>query len=276
MNRIKKNVVVRFFSIEAKKSFFNNFVSSVIANKNNFSNSKIFNLRNKKHLIKISHEYEILNITAYAVTVVRERNTWQVKAMGDGKITGNSLNQGIMGDPYFFFIIPNKQVLLGFTTGPSGSLKSVAKTMLEQFNNDRLEDIKINLIPKEKEFNSLNDVSDGSTLYFKINSSSLSDISDDAPKLIRELSAAPYIGGNIQLALDLEINNTNEKMLSKDDVIEIVNYLSDNEACTILKVKGATAEGEAIQLDFVNAFINYKAQITTRNKLSMKSRREMC
>ncbi|SMF26895.1 hypothetical protein SAMN02745866_01701 [Alteromonadaceae bacterium Bs31] len=266
MNRLKKNITVRFFSIEAQDSFFSNFVTNFVANKESSLSSRIFNLRTKKHLIKLSEEHSASKTTAYTVTVVRERNTWQTKATRDGKISGVSLNQGIIGDPYFFFVIPSKRVLLGFTSGPSGSLKSVGKTMLEQFNNDRLEQIKLNLIPKEKEFYTLKELPEYSSLHFKINSSSLADISGDAPQLIKDLSSAPYIENNMQLSLDLELNSSSENPLSKDNVIEIVDYLSDHEGCTILKVKGVDNEGAPIHLDFGNAFLNYKTEINTRNK----------
>lgn len=266
MNRIKKSIIVRFFSIEANDGFFDNFESSFIANKDVTLRARVFNLRNKKHLIKVSEEHSLLDTIAYAITVVRERNTWQTKATSDGIITGISLNQGIIGDPYFFFVVPNKKILLGFTSGPSGSLKSVGKTMLEQFNNDRLGKIKLDLIPKEKEFSTLKELPEYSRLHFKVNSSSLSDISSDAPQLIKNLSTAPYIDSGMQLALDLELNDSSDNMLSKDNVLEIVNYLSDHEGCTVLKLKGVNSEGASISLDFGNAFFNYKTEITTRNK----------
>ncbi|AHG20337.1 hypothetical protein Z042_12340 [Chania multitudinisentens RB-25] len=266
MNRMKKNITVRFFSIEAKDSFFDDFISNFVANTENTIGTRVFNLRSKKYLIKTSSISEKITADAYAVTVVRERNTWQAKATSDGKITGISLNQGIIGDPYFFFVVPNNKILLGFTSGPSDSLKSVGKTMLEQFRNDRLEYIKINLIPKEKEFLTLKELPEFSSLHFKINSSSLSDISEDAPQLIKNLSSAPYIESDMQLVLDLEFNEVTNKFLSKDNVLEIVNYLSDHDGCTVLKVKGFNDEGTLVNLDFGNAFFNYKTEITTRNK----------
>jgi len=266
MNRIKKMVTVRFFSIDGKESFFKDFKSSFTSNKDGNLCSRIFNIKTKKHLIKISNEYKLKKTTAYSVTVVRERNTWQTKATSDGKISGLSLNQGIIGDPYFFFVVPEKKIILGFTSGPSGSLKTVGRTMLEQFNNDRTEKLKLDLIPKEKEFYTLRELPEFSSLHFKINSSSLTDISDDAPKLIKELSAAPYIESNMQLALDLEVDKAAHSPLSKDNILEIVNYLSDHEGCTVLKVKGLNSKGAPINLDFGNAFLNHKAEISTRNK----------
>lgn len=266
MNRIKKYINVRFYSIDANSRFFENFVSNFTTNKNNDSSSRVFNFRSKKYLIKISDVHEISNVKAYSVTVVRERNTWQTKASSDGTITGISLNQGIIGDPYFFFVIPEKSILLGFTTGPSGSLKSVGKTFLSLFKSDRPEQIKLELIPKEKEFNTLKQLPEYSSLHFKINSSSLADVSDDAPNLIRKLSSAPYIENNMQLSLDLPVSDDSEEALSKDSVLEIVNFLSDDDGCTVLKVKGLDSDGSIINLDFANAFLSYKAEILTRHK----------
>ena len=48
----------------------------------------------------------------FPVTVVRERNTWQTKATSDGKISSIAINQGIIGDPYFFSIIPKLKVVI--------------------------------------------------------------------------------------------------------------------------------------------------------------------
>ncbi len=266
MNRIKKSIIVRFFSIESNEDFFNDFMSNYIANKDNEHSSRIFNLKTKKHLIKISQEYDILGTVAYAVSVVRERNTWQTKATSDGKITGISLNQGIIGDPYYFFVIPSHKILLGFTSGPSDSLKSVGKSMLEQFQNDRLEKIKLNLIPREKEFSTLKNLPESGSLFFKLNASAFSDISSDAPQLIKDLSISPYLESNTQLALGLEFSDSPDQPLSKDGIIEIVDYLSDHDGCKTLKVKWLDSEGTSTQLEFVNAFLNYKTEITTRNK----------
>lgn len=265
MNRIKKNITVRFFSIETKGKLLESFASAFAANKLN-DNSRILNIKFKKHLIKISDEFAISGVNAYAVTVVRERNTWQTKATSDGSITGLALNQGIIGDPYFFFVVPSKKMLLGFTTGPSGSLITVGKTMLDQFNSNRLEEVKLDLIAKERDYELLRKLPSFSNLHFKIQSSSLADISDDAPQMIRNLSAAPYIDNNMQLALDLDINDETRDGLSNEVILELVEFLSDHEGCNFLKVKGVNSEGNVVRLDFGNAFINFKTEIQTRDQ----------
>lgn len=202
----------------------------------------------------------------YSLTVVRERNTWQTKATKDGVITGISQNQGIIGDPYFFYMVPDLKVILGFTSGPSGTVKSVARFVLEQFNSDRKNKIGIDLIPKEKEFNSLNELPEFSSLQFNMNSSYLNDLSEDAPNFFKQLSLAPYIGQEMQLSFNLEFGEDNKSNLTKENVIEIVNFLSDHEGCSILKVKGIDKKGSILSFDFSNAFLNFKTEINTRNK----------
>lgn len=266
MSKMKKAISVLFFSIEAKDSFFKNFISNVTANVDNALPTRVFNVRDKKYLIKTSMLPSSSGRDEYFITVVRERNTWQVKASRDGKITGTASNQGIIGDPYFFCVVPTAKVLLGFTSGPNGSLKGVGKALLEQFNHDRGSSIKLNFIPKEKEFSTLKELPEYSSLHFKINSSSLSDVSDDAPKLIRDLSSAPYIESNMQLALDLVFDESSNSAFSKDSLLEIVSYLSEHDGCTVLKVKGVNNDGSPISLDFGNAFYSYRTEIQTRQK----------
>lgn len=266
MNKLKKSITVRFFSIEAENSFFSEFVSNYQANQNNDNQTRIINIRNKKHLLKASNFIRQSDSDVFPVTVVRERNTWQTKATSDGKISSIAINQGIIGDPYFFSIIPKLKVVIGFTSGPSVSLKSVGTSLLEQFCNNRSTKVKLELIPKEKEFSRLTEIDDYSSLHFKIGTTSLSDVSENAPQLIRDLSSAPYLESNMQLALDFAIDEKEDTGLSKENVIEIVNYLSNHDDCTLLKVKGKNEDGSVVHLDFGNAFINYKTEITTRHK----------
>ncbi|MBQ4890591.1 hypothetical protein J8L86_12090 [Shewanella sp. MMG014] len=262
MNKIKKCVTVRFFSIDASTSFFENFEANYSISCDESSSSRIVTIRNNKHLIKA-----ISNVNDnYTISVVKERNTWQTKATRDGEISGLAVNQGIIGDPYYFSVLPKQKIIFGFTTGPIGSLKSAAQFALDQFNSDRSENITLSLIPKEKEYSKLKELPDYSSLHFKINSSSLSDVADDAPQLIKNLSSAPYIENNIQLSLDLDCSNDPESIVTKQSLIEIVNYLSENDACTVLKVKGLDNEGKKVNLDFGNAFMNFKVELKLRSK----------
>lgn len=262
MSRTKKNVTVRFFSIDAGDSFFDNFSANFIVSNESSSSTRIVPIRNTKNFIKAAHKTN----DQYFIAVVRERNSWQTKATRDGCISGLSINQGIIGDPYYFCVIPKQKVVLGFTTGPIGSLKTVASVALEQFKTVRADKITLSFIPKEKEFSKLLELPEYNSLHFKINSSSLVDVGDDAPKLIKTLSSAPYIENNVQLSLDLECSDKPDSIVTRDNIIEIVNYLSDSESCTVIKVKGKNENGESINLDFGNAFINYRSELNTRNK----------
>jgi len=262
MSRAKKSVTVRFFSIDTNDTFFNTFSANFLASTDASARTRIITVRNAKHLIKASHTTH----EQYFITVVRERNSWQTKATRDGNIAGLATNQGIIGDPYYFCVLPNQKIILGFTTGPIGSMKTVASIALEQFKTLRTDKITLSLIPKEKEFSKLLELPEYSSLHFKISSSSLADISDDAPTLIKNLSLAPYIESNIQLSLDLECGEEPDSIVTKDNIIEIVNYLSDSDSCAVLKVKGKDKDGQNINLDFGNAFINYKSELNTRNK----------
>lgn len=266
MNKLKKSITVRFFSVDAEDSFFNELTSNYKANLVNDNNTRIISIRNKKHLVKTSPLRLHSDLEVFPVTVVRERNTWQTKATSDGRISSIEINQGIIGDPYFFSLIPHLKIAIGFTSGPSVSLKSVGTSLLELFSSSRSKKIKLELIPKEKEFSRLIEITDYSSLHFKIGSSSLSDVSEDAPQLIKDLSSAPYLESNMQLALDLVIDENENSGISKENVIEIVNYLSNHDDCTVLKVKGKNSDGSIVHLDFGNAFFNYKTEIATRQK----------
>ncbi|MCL6417782.1 hypothetical protein MIB92_19140 [Aestuariirhabdus sp. Z084] len=266
MNKLKKSITVRFFAIDAEGSFFSEFVSNYRANQSAENKARIISIRNKKQLVKTSKVTQQSDLDVFRTTVVRERNTWQTKATSDGKINSIALNQGIIGDPYFFSVVPELKIIVGFTTGPSVSLKSVGTSLLEQFNSNRSAKIKLELISKEKEFSRLAEIVDYSSLHFKIGTSSLSEVSDTAPQLIRDLSSAPYLESNMQLALDFSISEESDTGLSKENVIEIVNYLSNHDDCTVLKVKGKNDDGSLLHLDFGDAFFIYKTDISTRHK----------
>ena len=72
MNKLKKSITVRFFSIEAENSFFSEFVSNYQANQNNDNQTRIINIRNKKHLLKASNFIRQSDSDVFPVTVVRE------------------------------------------------------------------------------------------------------------------------------------------------------------------------------------------------------------
>ncbi|MEB6540249.1 hypothetical protein MXM81_14275 [Serratia plymuthica] len=269
VNKIRKNITVIFLKIDTDDCFFKSFPSHFKTIYDDSDKTRIINHKGKKHLIKVNSVNENFiqrKPLIFSLTVVRERNTWQTKASKDGVITGINQNQGIIGDPYFFYIIPDLKIIFGFTPGPSGTVKTVSKFVLEQFNSNRLNKIKVDLIPKEKEFNSLNELPEFSSLQFNMNSSFLNDLAEDAPDFFKQLSLAPYIDQGMQLSFNLEFNEDKKAKLTKNNVIEIVNFLSDHDGCSILKVKGFDKSGNKLSLDFSNAFLNFKTEINTRNK----------
>jgi hypothetical protein len=261
MNRIKKKITVRFFSVDTHEKFFDEFIASFHANKINENNVRIINIRNKKHFIKINKEVKIQNNDAYLISVIRERNTWQTLGLADGTISGIPLNQGIIGDPFYFIFVPCYKVILGFTTGLTGNLKSVATNTLQQFNKDRTSKITLNFITKNNEFSMLKELNRIENIHFKIKSSSLIETSDSAPEFLKDFSTSPIIENLPQLEFKFD-----EEQITKINIEDIILYLSESDGCNFLKLQGLNNEGQKINLDFSNAYITFKTEIQVRNK----------
>lgn len=264
MNRIKKRVIVRFFSIKANDSFFENFISIQNANQASEKSVRIVNVRDKKHLIKIHDEFQYQDKSTFLITVVRERNTWQTRALKNGSISGIPLNQGIIGDPYYFFVIPRSEIVLGFTTGLSGSLKSTGNIILQQFNKDRTSTVTLEPVSKSGEFSKLKKLNVYNKLHFKVSASSLDESNEDAPELLRQLSAAPFMPNNSEIALTF--TEIGENGFSENDLIDIVSYLSENDGCKALTVEGFDNNGLKVNLDFSKAYAIFKTEVEVRNK----------
>ncbi len=261
MNKINKKITARFFSIQTNEHFFDDFASIQNAVKSSDNNTRILNIRDKKHLIKISDDS---SNGAFFLSVVRERNTWQARALGNGNISGIPLNQGIIGDPYYFLLVPQERIIVGFTTGLSGSLKSVAKATLEQFNKDRLSEIKLEPISKKKELAKLKDLKGFNKLHFKVNIVSLGELNEETPELLKGLSNTPFLASNSQISLTM--SDFGEGGFSEEDLMEIVNFLSENDGCSALTVQGLGDEGEKVHLNFSNAYVIYHTEIQLREK----------
>jgi hypothetical protein len=264
MNRVIKRITVRFFSIKANDSFFDDFISIHYANHANEQNVRIINIREKKYLIKIHEVLQHQNSSVFFLSVVRERNSWQVRALGDGTISGVPLNQGIMGDPYYFFVEPKDKIILGFTTGLSGSLKSAASITLQQFNKDRTSKVTLEPVSNEREFSKLKELSGYHKLYFKVDTSSFHESDEETPELLRQLNAVPFMANNSEIALTFtEIGGDG---FSESNLIDIVTYLSENDGCSALTVHGVDNDGVKVHLDFNKTYAIYKTEIEIRNK----------
>lgn len=264
MNRIKKKIMVRFFSMKASDSFFDDFIAIHNASHANEKNVRIININDKKHLIKIYEELQYQGGSVFFLSIVRERNTWQARALGNGTISGIPLNQGIIGDPYYFFVEPKDKIIFGFTTGLSSSLKNVANVALQQFNKDRKSKIILEPISNKRELSRLKELSGYNKLYFKVDTNSLEESDEDAPELLRQLITVPFMTNNSEIALTFtEIGGAG---FLESDLVDIVSYLSENDGCSALTVQGLDNEGVKVHLDFINIYATFKTDIETRNK----------
>lgn len=263
MNR-SKAITVRYFDVNVDDIFFKDFESVYRSNLLSDNHVRIFNIRKKKYLIKI-HDIKLFEKNdIYFISAVRERNTWQVKAVSDGNISGMKINQGIVGDPYYFAIFPKEKLLLGFTTGVSGSLKSVGFSILEQFKKDRTISVVLEPVSKKKEFAKLREIEGINKLYFKVEASSLSKAGQDAPNIFEELQFATFMGKKSQIALTF--TDIGDEGFTENDVIEIVNYLAEHDGCSALSVQGLDNDGSKVHLDFSDAFALFKTEVRLRNQ----------
>lgn len=264
MNRVKKRITVRFFTINADDCFFDDFISIHQANSAIEKNVRIINVREKKYLIKIHKGIQHHNEIVFFLSVVRERNAWQVRGLANGTIAGIPLNQGIMGDPYYFIVHPKNKLLLGFTTGLSGSLKTTASATLQQFIKDRTSHLTLDPISNEREFSRLKELSGYHRLFFKVDITSLGEPNESVPGLLRQLNAIPFLTNNSEIALTFtEIGGEG---FSESDLIDIVSYLSENDGCSALTVHGIDNEGVKVHLDFSKTYAIFRTDIEVRKQ----------
>lgn len=264
MSKIRKRITVRFFLIDTDDDFFNNFIAIQRANKASGKAVRFFNVRDKNYLVKIHDEFEYKESVIFFLSIVRERDTWQAKALSDGTISGISLNQGIIGDPYYYFFIPDRKILMGFTTGPSATVRSVASIVLQQFKKDRTARIVVEPISKQREYATVKNLVEFTEIRFSINPASLSDAGDELPNIFKGLQSSPFMANSSKL--ELTISDFGDDRFSQEDLLDVVDYLSDNECCTTLIVRGVDAEGEKHQLNLNRAYLNYSTMIKIRDK----------
>ncbi len=264
MSKIKKRISVRFFSIDASESFFDDFISIYQANTLTGSTVRIFNVREKQHLLKVYDETAFKGRKSFFLSVVRERNTWQARALSDGTFSGVTLNQGIIGDPYYYLILPDRKAMLGFTTGPSASVRSVANNVLQQFKKDRTERILVEPMSKEREYGKINDLVEFTEVRFSVNPASLSASGDELPSIFKGLSSSPFMASSSKL--ELTISDFGEDGFSQENLFDAVDYLSDNECCTTLIIKGIDEDGKKQQLNLNKTYLSYSVFVKIRDK----------
>ena len=264
MSKIKKKITVRFFSIDTDSEFFDDFVSAYNANLTNEKPIRIFNIRDKKHLIKIYPPMEHCEQQIFFLSVVKERITWQARAFVDGTISAIHTNQGLIGDLYYYLVVPSLKSILGFTTGPTSSVRSVANTVLQQFKKDRTSKISLEPSTHENEYTKLQDLAEFTEVRFRLAPSMLSDYTDDMPNIFRELKASSFLSNSPNLELTISIPQTNDGGFSQEDLMGIIDYLADSESCTALIIKGINHGGEKLQLNFNNTYVAYSTDASLR------------
>ncbi len=262
MNRTKKKINIRFFTVDASTSYFEDFVAIHNSSLATDKGVRIIISREKKYLVKACDSQLSRDQEIYFISVVRERNTWQVRALSNGAISGISSNQGIIGDTYFFLVQPQMKLLLGFTTGPGGSLKSTATTALQQFNRDRTARIVLEQVAKESEFSKIREFRGYHNLHFRINASLFGDIGDDAPEFLRHLGASHYLISNSEIAFN--ISEIGKSGLSENELVNLISYLSENDGCSALTVQGADSGGEKISMNFASAYQIHRTEVDLR------------
>lgn len=263
MAKIKRKITVRFFSIDTNNEFFEELVS---INHTNWANDKpvrILNIRDKKHLIKTYAPMEHLSQTILFFSVVRERATWQVRAIADGTISGIHSNQGLIGDIYYYLVVPSRKSILGFTTGPSTTVRTVASVMLQQFRNNRGSKIILEPTAKESEYTKLKELTEFIEMRFSLNPSLLSEPDADMPEIFRELKASPFMANSSKL--ELTVSEFGEAGFTHEDILAAVDYLADNDCCTALFIKGIGSDGEKLQMDLNKANLTYNAHLQVRD-----------
>ena len=119
-------------------------------------------------------------------------------------------------------------------------------------------------ISKKKEFSKLRELSGYNKLHFKVTATSIGEPNEGTPGILRELCAAPFMVNNSQIALTF--SEIGEGGFSERNLIDIVDYLSENEGCTALTVHGLDNEGVKVHLDFSKAYYIFKTEIEIRSK----------
>lgn len=262
MGKIKKKITVRFFSIEASSNFFEDF--SVI-NHSSWTNDtpiRFFNIRDKKHLIKLSAPSEYNGQKTFFFSIVKERATWQARALADGDISAIHFNQGILGDLFYYLVIPSNKLILGFTAGPSASVRSVANAVLHQFKKDRTSKILLEPIAKESGYGKLKEMVEFTEMRFTLTPASLNEPTDDMPNMFRAISSLPFMAGGSKL--ELTVSEFGEGNFTREDLLAAVDYLTGNDCCTALFIKGVNTEGEKIQLNLNKSHLIFDTHIELR------------
>ncbi|MCT4534773.1 hypothetical protein [Halodesulfovibrio sp.] len=267
MKKLKKKITVRFFSLNAKNSFYDDFISTYRVNQENDNLVRIFNVRAKKYLIKIGTSFTHQGNESFFLSVVRERNTWQARALSNGIISGVPLNQGILGDPYYYVFLPHKRIILGFTTGPSESLKSTANITLQQFNRDRTSRITAVPVSKDAEFDKLNKLQVITKVKFNVDTTGLNH-DDDLPVFLKGMNTPAFQDSKLTFSRSNLDDGQYEDHIIRSDIKELL----ESDSCSALSVVGKNEEGILQTIRLGNVYAVYRMTLELRDKFVNESK----
>lgn len=138
----------------------------------------------------------------------------------------------------------------------------MANAILQQFRKDRTSKIKLEPISKEREYGKLKDLNELTEVRFRVNPSSLNESGDELPNIFKGLTSSPFMTSSSKL--ELTISDFEDTSFTKENILDAVDYLSDNEYCTTLIVKGVDSEGKKQLLNLNRAYLRYSTIIHIR------------
>lgn len=262
MGKMNKQVQVMVFELSSGEAYDRDLCASYDANKNISNPVRIVSVRNKRHVVKVVESRDVNGARAFVFTVVRERNTWQVKALSDGTIAGITGNQGVVGDPYYYIVIPTIRMVLGFTTGPKAGVKGVGEVALEQFRRDRSVAIKLKYVERSDGLSCLATLQEYVDFRFKVDIDLLVARDDAVPDAIKNMSISGDLLGGVKVSLAFK---GGESRLSVADVSDIVRYLYGKKECSMLLLHGISSGGDDIYIRGGRDRLQYRSDYVVRD-----------
>jgi len=261
MNPVKKSITVRFLKLEAEfdtiKKFIGSFKSLIKLNKGtdvvtNIHGRYIINCINSKDVSVRGREMLFW-------TTVKERNTWQVRATQDGRLYGLDDANCIVGDISFYKFDPTRNVIAAFTTYSSAEyLKSMCTSIFKRMTAESA-NISIEYLSDDIGIVQVKEWDYYSKMSIKLDIDKISK-TDDLPELIKALLGIKDVFGSNEISVTFDGGTD---YLPKQDVTEVINYLSFSEGCTSLLLAGGIREGEvkSIPINLKKAFIKYRTSV---------------
>lgn len=263
MNKNVKGALAVVFHVHASDEYFDELLAIYQVSEGSSDRARIVSVRDRRFFIKISEFDSVFEKHAFLLSVVRERNTWQVKASRNGEISGLIGNQGIVGDPYYYVVIPDDRVVIGFTTGSNASLRSVATVVLEQFNSTRSRKIKVVHVDDGCGSVNIESLYAYSVFRFRVSVSLFDSLDVHAPQGLREIKM-PY-GVNGETNITFSFLGGGDTSLSIGDVVDTVRYLQGRKECSLLILHGESPDGSDVQVSISRRYKAYQGSLRLRD-----------